>query len=348
MFSFQQLKYPLIQAPMAGGPNTPEMVAAVVNSGAVGSYGFAYSKPDVIERDLLAARALFETGYRGAVNANFFVFDEVQMPDSKQVEAAVSSLAEITGNADIEVPRPPFFPDLNQQLHPVWKLRPDVLSFHFGIPDPAIIEKARSLDITVGITATCAAEARQITEAGADFIVAQGTEAGGHRGIFDPAAEDEGLTTFDLIKALKTVTDLPLVAAGGIMTSHQIREAIALGASAVQLGTAFLTARESGASAAHKDYLLQKTNRRTRVTRGFSGRPARGIDNRFIEAIADKPVLPFPVQNSLTGRMRAKAAVDNDGEFQSLWAGSNFAQCREETVTEMIHRLFARGETQAD
>lgn len=340
MFSFDQLKYPLIQAPMAGGANTPEMVAAVVNSGAVGSYGLAYSKVDVIERDLLAARALLKQGYCGAINANFFVFNDVELPDSTKIDAAVGSLAKITGNSDIKPPLPPFFPDLNQQLEPVWEIRPDILSFHFGIPDADIIDKARSLDIAVGITATCASEARQIAEAGAGFIVAQGIEAGGHRGIFDPLADDELLSTFELLKALKDVTDLPLVAAGGIMTSSQIHEAIALGAAAVQMGTAFLTTRESGASAAHKDYLLNKTDRQTRITHGFSGRPARGINNQFIELSADKPVLPFPIQNSLTGKMRAKAVAENDGEFQSLWAGSNFADCREETTAELIDRLF--------
>ena len=325
---------------MAGGPNTPEMVSTVINSGAVGSYGFAYSTADAIERDLNAARDLLNAKNSGAINANFFIFDEVELPHSKQLNAAISSLCEITGNPDIDVPQPPFFPDLKQQLEPVWAIRPDILSFHFGIPDAAIIDKARSLDIAVGITATCAFEARQIAAAGASFIVAQGIEAGGHRGKFEPGADDEMLPTIDLLNALAGVTDLPLVAAGGIMTSNQIREAIALGAAAVQMGTAFLTTHESGASAAHKDYLINKTDRQTRITHGFSGRPARGISNRFIEAIADKPVLAFPLQNSLTGKMRAKAVAEDDGEFQSLWAGSNFAQCRRETTVEMIDRLF--------
>lgn len=330
---------------MAGGPSTPQLVSAVVNAGAVGSFGFAYSKVDAIERDLLAAQALFEKGNRGAVNANFFVFNEVQMPPSIQVEAAIASLAEITGIADIQALQPPFYPDLYQQLEPVWAIRPDILSFHFGIPDAAVIEKARSLDIAVGITATCASEARQIADAGANFIVAQGIEAGGHRGIFNPNAEDEHLPALELLEVLDEVTDLPLIAAGGIMTSNQIREALGLGAKAVQMGTAFLTTSESGASAAHKGYLINKTDRRTKITRGFSGRPARGIDNRFIEAIADKPVLPFPVQNTLTGPMRAKAVADNNGEFQSLWAGSNFADCREETTAALIQRLFAKRES---
>ncbi len=326
---------------MAGGPNTPEMVSTVVNSGAVGSYGFAYSQPDVIDRDLNAARALIEADNCGAINANFFVFDEVELPDSVQVDAALSSLCTITDDADIELPQSPYFPDLSQQLEPVWAFGPDILSFHFGIPEAAVIEKARSLDIAVGITATCAAEARHIEQAGASFIVVQGIEAGGHRGIFDPQTNDEQLSTFSLLKTLTSVTSLPLVAAGGIMTSNQIREALALGATAVQMGTAFLTTDESGTSPAHKHYLLNHTDRQTQITHGFSGRPARGINNRFIEAIADKPVLPFPMQSSLTAKMRARAVSENNGEFQSLWAGKNYANCRKEKIAELLIRLFA-------
>ncbi len=340
MFSFEKLDYPLIQAPMAGGPNTAEMVSTVVNSGAVGSYGFAYSKADTIKRDLNAANRLVEANNSGAINANFFVFNEVEMPAAGQIDNAVSCLCELTGDTDIDIPQSPYYPDLNQQLEPVWACRPDILSFHFGIPDTAILEKARALDIAVGITATSVTEARQIEQAGASFIVAQGIEAGGHRGIFNAEASDDLLPAFSLLKSLSDITSLPLVAAGGIMTSTQIREALALGASAVQLGTVFLTTSESGASPAHKDYLLNKTERHTEITHGFSGRPARGISNRFIKAMTDKAVLPFPIQNSLTGKMRTRAVSRNDGEFQSLWAGQNFAGCRDETIAELLARLF--------
>ena len=341
MFSFEKLEYPLIQAPMAGGANTAEMVSSVVNSGAVGSYGFAYSKTDAIERDLKAAKSLIEQNSCGAINANFFVFNEVELPGSEQISDAVKSFCDITGDTDIELPQSPYYPDLNQQLEPVWAFSPDILSFHFGIPDAAILEKALALDIAVGITATSISEARQIEQAGASFIVVQGIEAGGHRGIFNTHAADELLPTFSLLKLLAAVTSLPLVAAGGIMTSKQIQQALTLGASAVQMGTAFLTTRESGASPAHKHYLLNKAERQTQITQGFSGRPARGISNQFIDAMIDRPVLPFPIQNSLTGKMRAKAVTGDDGEFQSLWAGQNFADCRDETIAELLARLFS-------
>ena len=342
MFSFDQLKYPLIQAPMAGGPNTPDMISSVANLGAVGSYGFAYSSAENIRKDLLAAREKIEALIDGAINANFFVFRDVDAPDAKTIDAAVDSLRQAAGNdTEMTIPQSPYFPDLSTQLEPIWELRPDILTFHFGIPDAKIIEKAHSLDIAVGITATSDEEAIQIEKAGANFIVAQGIEAGGHRGIFDPNDIDEALPCLELVKSIKSVTDLPVVAAGGIMHADHIHDALNIGATAVQMGTAFLTTHESGASQAHKDYLLNRQQRSAEITKGFSGRPARGINNQFIQQMKDKPVLPFPIQNTLTGKMRAAAVIRNDGEFQSLWAGSHFSECQEESVSQLISRLFS-------
>lgn len=326
---------------MAGGPSTPEMVSTVANLGAVGSFGFAYSSVDNIGGDLNAAREKILPESVGAINANFFIFNEFEVPDSAKVKEVVDSLKQIAGkDLQIASPSAPYYPDLANQLEPVWAFRPDILTFHFGIPDKAIIEKAHSLDITVGITATSADEARQIEKADADFIVAQGIEAGGHRGIFDPLASDPALPCFELLKSLSGTSNLPLIAAGGIMNSKHVQQALTLGATAVQMGTVFLTTHESGASPAHKDYLLNQQNRSAEVTWGFSGRPARGIDNRFIREMADKPVLPFPMQNTLTGKMRAAAIANNDGEYQSLWAGGNFSECRVESVRQLITRLF--------
>ena len=342
MFSFDQLKYPLIQAPMAGGPNTPEMISAVANLGAVGSYGFAYSGVEKIRSDLLAAREIISDDSVGAVNANFFIFDKVSKPEPAQIETAIKNLSMVSDyRVDFEAPSAPYFPDLSKQLEPVWAIRPEILTFHFGIPHEAIIRKAHSLGISIGITATSIDEARQIEQAGVDFIVAQGIEAGGHRGIFNPANHDDKLPCFELIKSLSAI-NLPLVAAGGIMNADQVNAALALGANAVQMGTAFLTTAESGASKAHKDFLLNNTERSSEITLGFSGRPARGINNRFIEKMVDKSVLPFPLQNSLTAKIRAAALARDDGEYQSLWAGSNFSGCRQETIAELLERLFLK------
>lgn len=341
MFSFEHLKYPLIQAPMAGGPNTPQMVSTVINNGAVGSFGFAYSSAEKIEADIQATRDQINDGAAGAMNINFFVFSPVDEPSPQLISSASQALDKIAGEALISTnPKAPYYPDLKNQLEPVWNLRPEILTFHFGIPDPEIINKAHRLGIAVGITATCADEARQIEEAGADFIVAQGIEAGGHRGIFNPDNDDEALPCFALITRLKQVTRLPLAAAGGIMTHQHIDTAIQLGAAVVQMGTAFLTTTESGASPAHKTYLLNETGREAVITRGFSGRPARGIDNQFIQQISGAPLLPFPLQNTLTAKIRANASAQNNGELQSLWAGSHFNLCRSEDVTGLLQRLF--------
>ncbi len=341
MFTFDQLKYPLIQAPMAGGPNTPEMVSTVVNCGGVGSFGFAYNNVDKITQDIKTAQALIEPGVCGALNINFFVFSPVDAPAAETIEQATQALNNVAGE-DLEIvpPGEPFFPDLNSQLEAVWSLKPDIVTFHFGIPEPAVIDRAHNLGIAVGITATCAEEARQIEAAGADFIVAQGIEAGGHRGIFDPKNPDEALSCFALISQLKQVIQLPLAAAGGIMSRKHIDTAIELGARVVQMGSAFLTTEESGASSAHKDYLLNHGEREAVITLGFSGRPARGIENRFIQQMTDEAVLPFPLQNTLTGKLRATASANSDGEMQSLWAGSNFRECRSESINDLIGRLF--------
>jgi nitronate monooxygenase len=200
MFNFTQLALPLIQAPMAGGITTPQLVAAVANHGGVGSFGFAYSAPEKIHADLVAAKSLTS----GPINANFFVFSPVYLP-SEQMQAdalrALRSLG-VDGVQSLTIPAEPFYPNLMDQLEPVWSARPAILSFHFGLPPEGVITKAHGLGIAVGISATSLAEAVAIESAQADFIVAQGIEAGGHRGHFDLQANDEALGTLELTAQL--------------------------------------------------------------------------------------------------------------------------------------------------
>ena len=340
MFTLKQLTKPIIQAPMAGGPCTPELVAAVSNAGGLGSFGFAYSTPEKIDQDLQAAR----TKTMGPINTNFFVFKAVSPPDQSTEIKALSALQSLAVaskafTTSLTIPRAPFYPDLNEQLAPIWEHRPAVLTFHFGIPDSSIIDQAHTLDIAVGMTATCVAEALAIESAGADFIVAQGIEAGGHRGIFDVQANDEQLTTLALTMQLCQHCAIPIVSAGGIMDGTDIRAALDAGASAAQLGTAFLCCDESGASPAHKHFLLTEHIRGSKMTQAFSGRPARGIDNAFIQQMKDKTCLPFPLQNTLTGSLRQWAARTNDGEYQSLWAGTQYHRSRALPAAELMQTL---------
>jgi nitronate monooxygenase len=191
----------------------------------------------------------------------------------------------------------------------------------------------------VGVTATSLVEARTIQDAGANFIVAQGIEAGGHRGIFYPDTEDDQLSTLELTKLLKQHSPLPIVAAGGLMNGRDIWQIMQMGASAAQLGTAFLCCTEAGTTAAHQDYLQQHPERGTTLTKSFSGRVARGIKNQFIELMDGQTILPFPIQNTMTGPIRQFAATINNGEYQSLWAGAHYAQVRNMSATHLMKAL---------
>ena len=337
MFEFSQLRLPIIQAPMAGGLNTPLLVGAVCNAGGVGSFGFAYTNAETIAKDLAQTKALTS----GPVNANFFIFQPVEMP-SKQITAdAVTALSDFSLESDytLTIPTPPFFPDITQQLEAVWAQQPAILTFHFGIPSAEIIQAAHARDISVGITATNIEDARAIVKAGADFIVAQGIEAGGHRGTFSADCYDSELPLEQLLLELVAGMSLPIVAAGGLMTGQDINRALSLGAVAAQMGTGFLCCDESSTPSSYREILLSEVSRPTTFTRGFSGRRAQGISNLFIEAMEHKPTLPFPIQNTLTGPVRQVAAKSNDVEFQSLWAGHGYPKTREMSVADLMTTL---------
>jgi len=336
-FDFSQLQCPVIQAPMAGGVNTPQLAAAVANAGGVGSFGFAYSSPEKISADLTATQALTS----GSLNANFFVFQPVALPDAAQQAAALAALSALGLSEDcvLRMPQAPFYPDLDTLLRPVWQRRPAMLTFHFGIPSAAVMQQAKALGIAVGITATSLVEAKQIEAAGADFIVAQGIEAGGHRGTFEPeGVVDDELPLDALVRVLVQHTPLPIVAAGAIMDGADIHRVMGLGAVAAQMGTAFLCCDESGASPAHQAFIRHEHARGTAFTRGFSGRRAQGIANDFMAALQGQPTLPFPIQNTLTGPIRQRAVQRNDGEHQSLWAGTAYPKAQALPAAVLMQR----------
>ena len=337
MFEFSQLRLPIIQAPMAGGLNTPLLASGVSNAGGIGSFGFAYSGAEKIAQDLFETKA--QTS--GPVNANFFVFQPVELPSDQVVNDAVAALADfsIDSGYNLQVPTQPFFPDITHQLEAVWAQRPAMLTFHFGIPAQEIIEAARVRGISVGITATNLEEGLAIVASGADFIVAQGIEAGGHRGTFSPYGNDSELPLEQLLRDLVSATPLPIVASGGVMTGEDINRVLSLGAAAAQMGTGFLCCDEAGTPASYRKMLMTTGSTPTQFTRGFSGRRAQGISNRFMTAMEGKPTLPFPIQNSLTGPIRQAAAKSDDVEFQSLWAGRSYAKTRSMPVADLMQTL---------
>lgn len=296
IFKLSDLKTPIIQAPMAGGLNTPALASAVTNAGGVGSLGFAYSTPQKISEDLKATR----DRTHGFLNANFFIFEPITLPSKADQTAAIKALEALEFGEDFAlfIPEAPFFPDLEAQLAPIWHHKPNMLTFHFGIPPKNIIQKAHSLGIAIGITATNKDEGIAIEKAGADFIIAQGIEAGGHRGMFNHVSKDKSLPLEKLIGELVISTNIEIAAAGGIMNGSDVRIALKLGTSAAQMGTAFLCCDEAGTPKTYREFLLHEQTKKTSYTTGFSGRRAQGIENHFIKMMKNKPFLPFPAQNT--------------------------------------------------
>lgn len=340
-FRLSSLRFPIIAAPMAGGCNTPAWVAGVGRQGGLGSFGFAYSKCDKIHNDITIARQLAPGC---PVNANFFVFPHISSSPPIDHKLALETLNRLPHSEPIDLPTSPYFYDLEEQVQMVWELRPEVITFHFGIPHDDILRRAHDLDITIGITATCVEEALKIKEAGADFIIVQGTEAGGHRGCFNiTGTPPNSISTMDLLQQCashKHLQHIPLVAAGGLMRGEDISRALQEGAAAVQIGTLFLPTTESGIHRTYKEYLLNRKGRDTVLTRGFSGRWARAIGNEFTDHMHGKTVLPFPMQNTATQSIRKLAQENNDGEYMSLYAGSLYKDCRSiQSVEDVFQSL---------
>ena len=330
---------------MAGGPTTPELVAAVTAAGALGSFGFAYSTVDQIHsvcqafRELCASRKLStDCGW----NANFFVFPAGAEPAAELVSNAINSLEPLAQRVFVDadsMKHDTRLPVLRDQVAAALTYKPSLLSFHLGIPADEVLSMVKSAGCLIALSATSLEEAHQVEASGADFIVAQGYEAGGHRGIFNPSADDHKLGVEELVNVITAKCDLPVIAAGGIMHGSDIATVLNSGADAVQMGSAFLTVEECGSSNTYRRVIESIGTRNTQITMGFSGRPARGISNLFIDTMEGSHVLPFPWQGSLTGSLRKAAGQSNDFELMSLWAGTGFQKARNCTAAELIDAL---------
>ena len=333
------IQHPIFLAPMAG-VSTPELTAEVSNQGGLGSLGLGAATIDQARKQILETQNLTDSSFQ----VNFFCHAPVQL-DSNRNQQWIDYLKPLFEQFSVEPPKDlkciyPSFLDNDDFLNLVLETRPKAVSFHFGIPHAHQISALKSAGIITMVSATNLAEALAIQDAGIDIIIAQGIEAGGHRGIFNEHF-DSAIKTSDLVKILVSGCDIPIVAAGGIMNGFQAKYMMNLGASAVQLGTAFVQCKSSSANSAYRNALLSKPI--TQITSSISGRPARGIINSWSNLV-DLPqrqlVAPYPYAYDLGKQLNAAALNDKNDSFGAFWAGSNVNQIRSLDAQDLINQLI--------
>ncbi|WP_409301095.1 NAD(P)H-dependent flavin oxidoreductase [Peribacillus sp. SCS-155] len=345
-----QIKYPIIQAGMAGGPAGPELVSAVSNAGGLGTLGAAYLSAEQIRESIRKIKQQTNRPF----GVNLF------SPNSKD---GFLDTGDITGvnnvlNVIREQLQLPFVNQLPKQtddtLHQQFQIVIEegvpVISTAFGVLPHDLMEEAKRNNCVVTTMVTTVKEAMIAENAGSDIIIAQGSDAGGHRSTFNTEQSPNGsnIGTFSLVPQIADAVRVPVAAAGGIMDGRGLVAALALGAQGIQVGTAFLPARESGAHPAYKNALLESNEESTVITRVFSGRPARGIDNSFIREFERSGInpAPFPLQNNLTKDIRQESAKQNNPEYMALWAGQGTRMLRagvraEEVIGMMMQEANA-------
>ncbi len=314
------IEHPVIQAPMAGGPSTPELAAAVSEAGALGSWAGGALPPEAIQAAIRQIRRLTSRPF----GVNLFAPVPAPSPTDEERARASAALEPFRRELGLATPeRLAARPRFEEQLEAVLAERVPVFSFTFGALDAATVRRLKERGTFVMGTATTPAEAVALASVGVDAVVAQGSEAGGHRGTFGGPAEGGLIGTLALVPQVADRVRVPVVAAGGIMDGRGLAAALCLGACAAQMGTAFLATPESGASPAYKEAVLEPADEdRTALTRAFSGRLARGVRNRLmVEVERAGAILPFPDQNALTQDIRQAAARERRAEMLSLWAG---------------------------
>ena len=335
------IRLPIIQAPMASAA-TPELVAAVSRAGALGSFGSAYTQPETMQREAEAIRAHTNAPF----NINLFALKQPAAVDAAAQRGALDAVAGYYQELGLPPPQPvraPYAPDLDAQLRAIEEIRPAVFTFHLGDVPQERVHRIQALGVKVGGNANCIAEARRLEALGVDFIVAQGAEAGGHRGSYLRDPYDSMTGTLALVRMIVRNVKTPVVAAGGIMDGAGIAAVLALGAQAAWLGTAFIPCLESGAPRAHKDGVLNSKEDATIVTEKFSGKPARVIANRFIREMHERaaPQLVFPAQNDVTRKLRTAAAQAGNPDFVAMYAGQAASLSRELPAAELVAALEA-------
>ncbi|MGG3161239.1 nitronate monooxygenase [Geobacillus stearothermophilus] len=333
---FSTLPIPIIQAPMAGGVSTPELAAAVSNAGGLGFLAGGYKTAEAMKKEIHELRTLTDRPF----GVNVFVPGDKTV-DEEAVERYRVALAAEAERFGASVGEPKWEDDdWAAKLDVLLRERVPVVSFTFGCPDKEVIAALQKAGSFVIVTVTAVEEAEMAAEAGANALCVQGAEAGGHRASFgnDPE-QDETLELFPLLARVRAAVRVPLAAAGGIMDGRGIAAALQAGASAVQLGTAFLRCPESGAHPLHKQALADPRFVETAVTRAFTGRPARGLVNRFMAEYRAMAPAAYPHVHHMTKPLRAASAKAGDPEGMSLWAGTGYRLARELPAAELVEEL---------
>jgi nitronate monooxygenase len=328
----ENLAQPIVQAPMAGGPSTPELALAVDRAGGLGFLAAGYLTADRLREEIAFTRARTE---RFGVNV-FAPGGEPAPPERVQAYAArIRAEAERAG---VELGQPRFDDDsLDAKLDVLRNDPVAVVSFTFGLPPRETIASLKSVGSEVWITVTSPDEAQQAASAGADALIVQGVEAGGHRGMFVDDDEQPGLTLLAALQLIRATVELPLVAAGSIMTGAALAAVLVAGAHAAQIGTAYLLAEEAGTSEAQR--AATATDTRTVLTRAFSGRTARGITNRFHATYAADAPRAYPEVHHLTSPLRAHARRSGDTDLINLWAGQAHFLAQAQSAEAITRRL---------
>lgn len=330
--------HPIVQAPMSG-VSTPELVAAVSNAGALGSLGCATMPGGAVREQAGKIRAATNRPF----NVNFFVHAKpaVDAAAAAIMRARLAPYYTALGLGTVPEPEELFSPFDDDRLAAVLEIHPRVVSFHFGLPSPEAVRSIKAAGSLVLSSATTVAEARELEARGADIIIAQGAEAGGHRGTFSPSPGAGSIGTLALVPQIVDAVRVPVIAAGGIADGRGIAAAFALGARGVQMGTAFLGCPEATVAPAYRKALRGATEADPCLTRAFTGRPARALRCRLTEEIADSEALAFPLQARL---LLPIWGVDDDtvrADFTPFWAGQSVPLMREMPAGALVEKLAA-------
>ena len=315
--------YPIFQAGMAGGPTTVELVTEVSNAGGLGTLGAAYMTPDALRQAIKEIQS--KTRKPFGVN----IFAAPVEDDFGRLEEVQKALSPFRSELNInEIQSSYQSPDWSEEQFAICiEEGVPIISTAFGCLSASQMKIAKERQIKIVVMVTTVEEAKQAEASGADAVVAQGSEAGGHRSTFSLDNHPSGaqVGTLALVPQVADAIEIPVIAAGGIVDGRGVVASLVLGAHGVQIGTRFIGAEESGAHAAYKQAIFESDEESTVITRSFSGRPARGIKNRFIKEFEEAGIepLPFPSQNTITKDIRAAAAKADDPEFMSLWAGQS-------------------------